>query len=66
MVYDYPEPTTFFPIMGFKTLGSMADYVRYDGKLDDICFPELTPAQVKCEAAFVWNDGLVGPGAAEH
>ena len=64
MVYDYAEPTTFFPIDGTKTLGSMADYVRYDGKLEDICFPELTAEQVKAEVAFVWNDQLVGGGAA--
>ena len=66
MVYDYAEPTTFFPVEGTKTLGSMADYLRYDGKWDDICFPELTPEQVKAEAAFVWDDGLVGPGAVRH
>ena len=32
MVYDYAEPTSFFPVEGTTTLRSMADYVRYDGK----------------------------------
>lgn len=66
MVYDYAEPTTFFPIQGTQTLASMADYVRYDGPLEDICFPDLTPERVRGEAAFVWNDRLVGPGAPRH
>lgn len=66
MVYDYAEPTTFFPIQGTVTLGSMADYVRYDGALEDICFPELTPARVREEAAFVWNDRLINPAAGER
>lgn len=66
MVYDYAEPTTFFPIQGTETLASMADYVRYDGPLEDICFPDLTPERVRGEAAFVWNDRLVGSGAPRH
>ena len=66
MVYDYAEPTAFFPVEGTKTLGSMADYVRYDGKLEDICFPALSPEQVKAHAAFVWNDAMVGAGIARH
>jgi len=66
MVYDYAEPTSFFPVEGTHTLHSMADYVRYDGKLAEICFPILTAEQVKTEAAFVWNDGLIGPGQGQH
>ena len=65
MVYDYAEPTTFFPIRGTATIGSMAEYVRHDGPLEDICFPEMTPERVRDEAAFVWNDRLVGPGATQ-
>ncbi len=60
MVYDYAEPTAFFPVQGTDTLRSMADFVRYDGPLAAICFPELTARQVHEQAAFVWNDGLVG------
>ena len=63
MVYDYAEPTSFFPVEGTHTLHTMADYVRYDGKLADICFPTLTAEQVTRETAFVWNDGLRRPGA---
>ena len=59
MIYDYAEPTSFFPIEGTATLHSMRDYVRYDGVLEDICFPTLTAEQVKADAHFVWNDGLV-------
>lgn len=59
MVYDYAEPTSFFPIQGTATLRSMADYVRYDGALEEICFPTLTAEQVRTGAAFVWNAGLV-------
>jgi len=44
----------------------MADYVPYDGPLEGICFPKLTPEQVRGEAAFVWNDRLIGPGAPRH
>ncbi|RYC30168.1 hypothetical protein D3273_20035 [Lichenibacterium minor] len=63
MVYDYAEPTSFFPIQGTTTLKSMADYIRYDGPLEAICFPELTPERVRDEASFVWNDHLEGAGA---
>ena len=59
MVYDYAEPTSFFPVESITTLHSMADYVRYDGAIEDICFPTLTAARVAAEAKFVWNDGLV-------
>ena len=66
MVYDYAEPTTFFPTRSTGTLGSMAEYVRHEGRLEDICFPRLTAAQVRAQAAFVWNDRLVGSGVAWH
>lgn len=59
MVYDYAEPTSFFPIEGTTTLHSMSDYVRYDGALEDICFPTLTAGRVKAEAKFVCNESLV-------
>nr|WP_042671869.1 hypothetical protein [Methylobacterium sp. B34] len=59
MVYDYAEPTSFFPVKGTGTLASMADYVGYDGELADICFPALTAEQVTSEATFVWNGGLI-------
>jgi hypothetical protein len=66
MVYDYAEPTRFFPVEGTHTLNSMVDYVRYDGKLADICFPTLTAEQVKTGASFVWNDGLIAPDQGQH
>lgn len=59
MIYDYAEPTSFFPIEGTATLHSMTDYVRYDGAMADICFPTITAEQVKAGAHFVWNDGVV-------
>ncbi len=64
MVYDYAEPTTFFPMRSIGTLGSIAEYVPHHGELEDICFPELTAERVRAEAVFVWNDRLVGPGAS--
>ena len=64
MVYDYAEPTSFFPVEGTTTLRSMQDYVRYNGALEDICFPTLTADQVRANARFVWNDGLVGEALA--
>lgn len=65
MVYDYAEPTTFFPIQGTDTLATMADYVSYDGPLDDICFPTLDAEQVKHRATTVWNERLLAPGALQ-
>ena len=64
MIYDYAEPTTFFPIESTRTLASMVDYVHYDGPLEAICFPDLSPQRVQSEAAFVWNARLIGPGAS--
>ncbi|WP_158807821.1 hypothetical protein [Beijerinckia sp. L45] len=65
MIYDYAEPTAFFPILATGTLQSIADYIPYVGLLEDICFPELSAQQITSEAAFVWNDS-VGQGASHR
>ncbi|KAJ9618740.1 hypothetical protein H2203_008944 [Taxawa tesnikishii (nom. ined.)] len=53
-VFEYEEPTTFFPTRQTETLGEEGDYVRCED-LQGIRFPEMTVEDVVREAKFVWN-----------
>ena len=55
MVYEYSDPTGFFPIKGTAPLGSVTDYEPYSGDLEAIRFPELNPREVSERASYVWN-----------
>ncbi len=63
MVYDYNEPTGFFPCAGTTTLAGAADYAAFTGELDAIRFRKLAAADVVAGAALVWNRE-VGEGLA--
>lgn len=55
MIYDYAEPTGFYPILETTTLAAAAEYRPYTGDLEAISFPRLTPEQVARQASYVWN-----------
>lgn len=55
MIYDYAEPTGFYPIRETTTLVSAAEYRPYTGDLEAISFPRFTPEQVAKQASYVWN-----------
>ena len=58
MVYEYSEPTGFFPVEGTATLPSAADYQPYAGDLEAIRFPRLNAQEVAKRASFVWNKAV--------
>ncbi|MGI4801614.1 MAG: hypothetical protein ACRYG8_47815 [Janthinobacterium lividum] len=55
MIYDYAEPTGFYPTDGTATLASASEYRPYAGDLEAISFPRLTPEQVAGQASYIWN-----------
>ncbi|RFU23849.1 hypothetical protein B7463_g12488, partial [Scytalidium lignicola] len=59
MVYEYEEPTGFFPTKGTKTLQSVNEYERYGGDLEDIRFPKMTKEEVVERAKLIWNQEVL-------
>lgn len=55
MIYDYAEPTGFFPCAGTATLARASDYVAHTGELEAIRFPALAAPDLVAGAALVWN-----------
>lgn len=62
MIYDYAEPTDFFPVEETQTLASTDDFRRFQGNIEKICFPRLTTNDVLSGAYLIWDDGLMRPG----
>lgn len=46
MVYEYEEPTSFFPTASTVPITDTAQYVPFDGDLDEIRFPKLSAEDV--------------------
>ncbi|KAF2159569.1 hypothetical protein M409DRAFT_70894 [Zasmidium cellare ATCC 36951] len=46
MVYEYEEPTSFFPTKSTTVVKNAADYEPWEGSLDEIKFPKLTAGEV--------------------
>ena len=55
MIYEYSDPTGFFPMEGTAPLVSAADYRPYAGDLEAIRFPRLTAREVAERASFIWD-----------
>jgi hypothetical protein len=53
MVYEYEEPTAFFPIASTEPIGSASEYVEFTGDFDEIRFPELSRKEVIARARVV-------------
>lgn len=58
MVYEYEEPTGFFPTATTETMNSVDEYQKFEYNLEDIRFPKLTRDEIVETAAFVWDREL--------
>jgi len=59
MVYNYSEPTKFYPTAQTGSISSVDQYTAFEGDLETIRFPELTASDVASRARLVWNLDLV-------
>jgi hypothetical protein len=55
MVYNYSEPTRFYPTAQTGKLSEIGQYTAYEGDFEKIRFPQLTLDDVVSTANFVWN-----------
>ncbi|KAK3721994.1 hypothetical protein LTR37_002810 [Vermiconidia calcicola] len=56
MVFEYEEPTSFFPTRSTETVTNVAQYQPFDGdNFDEIRFPKLTAQQVAEQAEIVFD-----------
>ena len=53
MVYEYEEPTSFFPTQSTEIVRDTKQYQAYDGDLEKIRFPVLTPQEVVAQARVI-------------
>jgi hypothetical protein len=60
MVYEYEEPTGFFPTRSIKSLRSVAEYEKFEGDLENIRFPQMKKEDVIEKASLVWNRDVLG------
>ncbi|OAL37640.1 hypothetical protein AYO20_03147 [Fonsecaea nubica] len=60
MLYEYEEPTAFFPTRQTRTLGSVDEYERCDD-LEAIRIPRLSADEVLRRCSFVWDRTLTSP-----
>ena len=58
MVYEYEEPTRFYPLENTATLRHVSEYERFEGDLENIRFPRLTSQEVQRVARKVWMEGI--------
>ncbi|ETI21588.1 hypothetical protein G647_07935 [Cladophialophora carrionii CBS 160.54] len=63
MLYEYEEPTAFFPTAQTKTLSQIDEYQRCDD-LESIQIPKLSDVDVKEWCSFVWGKQLLSPSQA--
>jgi hypothetical protein len=53
-VYEYEDPTGFFPTRQTETLNTVEDYERCDD-LESIRIPALSATEVERSCTFVWE-----------
>lgn len=63
MVYQYEEPTGFFPTARTALLADSGDHEPYEDDLEAIRIPSLAAEQVAAQVSLVWNEGTVRPVA---
>ncbi|KAF3021117.1 hypothetical protein E8E14_013504 [Neopestalotiopsis sp. 37M] len=59
MVYEYEEPTAFFPTASTEPITSATEYKEFTGNLDDIRFPVFNAREVVERAHIVFNKELL-------
>lgn len=55
MVYEYEEPTRFFPTKSTTVVREAKGYEAWEGDLDEIKFPRMTAAEVVGKAKIVFD-----------
>ncbi|ETS79750.1 hypothetical protein PFICI_09603 [Pestalotiopsis fici W106-1] len=59
MVYEYEEPTAFFPTASAQPITDASQYQEFRGNLDDIRFPVLSASEVVQRASIVFGKELL-------
>ncbi|EMC96515.1 hypothetical protein BAUCODRAFT_477768 [Baudoinia panamericana UAMH 10762] len=60
MVYEYEEPTSFFPTVSTERISHVSQYQAYSGDLEEIRFPRLSAEQVVAKARTILNHAAGG------
>ncbi|CAK4033851.1 Hypothetical predicted protein [Lecanosticta acicola] len=60
MVYEYEEPTSFFPTMSTEVVKDPVEYQAWEGSLEEIRFPQLSAGDVIDIGKVVFNHELMG------
>ncbi|KAF7195356.1 hypothetical protein HII31_03248 [Pseudocercospora fuligena] len=55
MVYEYEEPTTFFPTESMEVVNDPADYKPWKGDLESIRFPKMSAKDVVEKGSIIFN-----------
>lgn len=55
MVYEYEEPTTFFPTESVQVVDDPADYKPWAGDLESIRFPKMSAQDVVEKGSIIFN-----------
>jgi hypothetical protein len=58
MIYEYSEPTGFYPTASIDPIASVSEYRPFEGDLETIRFPELDARRIADSATLVWNDEM--------
>jgi quercetin dioxygenase-like cupin family protein len=66
MVYEYEEPTGFFPTAETKTLTDINQFEAFDDDLQLIRFPKLTAAEVQEQGQLIWDADVRQPGLKQN
>lgn len=64
MVYEYEEPTSFFPTVSTEVVKKVSEYQPFDGPLDEIRFPKLTVQEVVDKGQVVFGREVKALAAA--
>ena len=61
MVYEYEEPTGFFPTKDTQVVRDVEEWREWKGDVDEIRLPEMTREEVveRCKGV-VWNGEIRG------
>jgi hypothetical protein len=59
MIYEYSEPTGFYPTASTDTISTVSEYRPFVGDLEAIRFPELDARRIAVSATLVWNDQII-------
>jgi hypothetical protein len=58
MVYEYENPTGFFPTASTKILQDSTEYIPFQGPYEDIRIPDLSPGEVVNTCSIVFHNAL--------